>query len=132
MNLEKLLEIQDNRKKKEIELYKAVLNNVEQLIEYYGLNNKIACVFQVPSFMYGHPPINVEKTTEYIIGTLNHRGFIAIEIQPSIIYITWELTHALKKESLKKVQKEKHETTNLKQQIDEDLSTTLFNAKFKR
>ena len=95
------MKIQQSQKEREAQLYKVVLNAVENYIEINAKNGSVDCMYQVPQFIFGQPPVDIPKTIEYILGVLNHRGFIALQISYDVIYISWELTSILKYKNIK-------------------------------
>lgn len=125
MILEDLLKIQEEKKKKEIQLYKNILNDVENQIQIYATYNKIALIYKIPCLIFGYPSIDIPKTMEYIIGSLNHKGFIAIQLSPDSLYISWELAEILKNNILKEQKQSKEALERLKSKRELDMNDSI-------
>ena len=129
LTLDHLLKMQEEKKKQEIQLYKVVLTDVENQINIYAKNDKVAFLYQIPSFIFGYPIIDVPKTMEYIIGVLNHKGFIAIQVNPNVIYISWELTSVLRNKYIKDQKRIKNDLINVEAKRESELTETLVQNK---
>ena len=98
MSLPDILRIQEEKKQKEINLYKLIYERVHNKINRQAASNSVACLYQIPKIIYGFPLIDIPKTMEYIIKILTEKGFIAFPISHNTIYISWEISNVLKKE----------------------------------
>jgi hypothetical protein len=107
MSLEQIVKIQEDRKRREMELYDKVYDRVKERINNYAKHQSQACFWQVPNYVYGYPLLDVPKTMEYILANLNHEGFIAFQIDnyTDWIYISWELSAVKRKEMADKRRK---------------------------
>jgi len=80
MSFDKIIEIQEARMQRELQVYKEIFKKVEYKINMSVAMGSVACIFKVPNFVFGLPTIDVAKTMEYILRKLNHRGFLAAQV----------------------------------------------------
>ena len=124
MSLEDIVKIQEKRRQREIAVYKNVYERARHKINLYAKNGSAACFYKIPNFIFGYPLINIPKTKEYILGRLNHEGFIAIPVDdPETIYVSWELSTSKRKE----MKRESKISTEMAEK--DDLTNTLFKIK---
>jgi hypothetical protein len=137
MSLEQIVKIQEDRKRREMELYDKVYDRVKDRINNYAKHQSQACFWQVPNYVYGYPLLNVPKTMEYILANLNHEGFIAFQVDgyTDWIYISWELSAVKRKEMAerkrKKGRKSRISLEEEKEKRDDELIQALVSAKLK-
>ena len=135
MSLEQIVKIQQDRKKREMQLYEKVYDRVKDRINNYAKHQSQACYYQIPNYIYGYPMIDIPKTMEYVLANLNHEGFIAFQIDNyhDWIYISWELSAIKQKEmALNKRHKKKKSRVSLeeeKEKRDDELLQILTSAK---
>ncbi len=122
MSLLEIAKIQEARQKRELEVYKNVFAKVQYKIYIYASNGSKACVYKVPSFIFGFPLIDVPKTIEYIVAKLNHQGFVAMQLDHENIYINWDLSAKHRKEIR---EKERSKVNLEEEEKKDDLTSTL-------
>ena len=91
MSLKSIIAIQEEKKKKEFEIFKTVYKRVEQYIIHNVSIGSQACIYTIPEFIWGYPLIDIPRTMNYLLYELNNKGFICYQIDPRNIYITWDL-----------------------------------------
>ncbi len=129
MSLYDIIEIQQRKKDKQIDLFEKIYEDVKTKIQYYVTMNQLTCNFKIPSFIFGFPLVNIPKTKEYLLLRLTKEGFIAFDVQnkDDEIFISWELSAVLKKQ-IKKETKQSAEN-ELKISRQDDLIQSLVSAK---
>lgn len=90
LRLDDIAKMKEAKKAKELEIYKSIYVMVENTIRVNVNAGNNSCYFKIPPFLVGYPTINMDKTSEYIIGLLNHNQFFAERLGPNTIYISWE------------------------------------------
>lgn len=135
MNLEDIVKIQEERRNREVNLFQDLYERASSKIKNYVSMGSQACVYQVPSFVFGYPLIDVPKATEYLLARLNHEGFIAFQVENSDkIYISWELS-ALERHKMAKRRKEKKSKISLKEEEEkrgDSLTKALISARLNK
>jgi hypothetical protein len=97
LSIDELQKIYHEKKKKELLRYKTIFKLTESHIMTEAVKGHFSCIYVIPSFIVGHALIDIPTTMEYIIGLLNHKGFVAIKINENTIYISWEVVCKKKK-----------------------------------
>ena len=120
MSLERIIEIQEERIKREKEMFYHIYDKIESKINNYASMQSIACYYTIPEYIFGYPLVNIPKTMEYIVAKLNKKGFIAIQTSPDTLYISWELS-TIKAQKLREKQKA---ATNSQISLEEDIEKT--------
>lgn len=110
MSLSKIVAIQEAKRQKDIDKFKKIYKMAESKINKYAEYGSKACLYQIPTYVYGYPLVDIPKTMEYLLARLNHKGFIAFEYvvegQPcDSIYISWDLA-SLKNQEMREDKKE--------------------------
>ena len=123
MSLESIIEIQEQKKIKEKELFKVIYDRAKNVILYNARIGSQACTYRVPKFIFGYPLIDIENTMDYISYKLTHKGFIVFPIDRETIYISWDLTK-YKKNEIKKKEKSKVSIGSDDDPDNEDTSNT--------
>ena len=131
LTLDELLKMQEHKKSIDIDTYKKVYKSVESVIRYEAELGNMACLFKVPEFMFGLPKIDIPKTTEYIIGLLNSKGFMAVQVQYDLVYISWETTKKLRIKKKEEMTTQKNIIEELNQERQQDLTSFLVASKLK-
>ena len=106
MSLEHIIKIEDDRHLRQNELYNKIYGLVTDKINKYVQLGAKTCFYKVPQFIFGYPLINIEKTMDFLLRKLNHKGFVAFQQDHQTIYISWEISKVLRSE-LKKERAEK-------------------------
>lgn len=129
MSLFDIIEIQQRKKNKEIDMFEKIYEDVKTKIQYYVTMNQLTCIFKIPSFIFGFPLVNISKTMEYILLRLTKEGFIAFKVQnkEDEVFISWEISSVLKKQ-IKKETKISVEN-EIKMSRQDDLIQSLISAK---
>ena len=113
MSLSAIINMQEEKLRRENEIFKTIFKRVEETIIYnVGIGAK-ACIYTIPDFIWGYPLFDVSRTMAYLLYKLNKRGFIPIQIDPINIYITWDLNVIKQKDN-------ERSKVNLNTNIDSD------------
>ncbi len=132
MSLYDIIEIQQSKKDRDIKLYKEIYDKVRMKINSHASFGALACVYKIPSLIFGYPFIKIPNVMEYLLLKLNHEGFIAISLPHSYseIFISWELTSVLKAKIKKEQEKNNPSViTSLENLRDDDLIRSLVKSK---
>lgn len=125
MSLLEIARIQEARKNRELEVYKNIFEKVQYKIYIFAANGSKACIYEIPSFIFGFPLIDIPKTMEYIIGRLNNQGFVAFQVSAQEIYINWDLSAQKRKE----LRQKERETSKISLSENDELTNTLVRLK---
>jgi hypothetical protein len=90
MSLNDILQIEKERILRERVVLKTVYERMRNRINNSVRVKSKECVYTIPEFIPGYPPINVIKTMEYLFNKLKTEGFIVIQISLTQLYITWD------------------------------------------
>jgi len=113
INLDRILQLQKEKKKKDLEYYKNIFKMVENKIMKAAEYNYMYTTFTVPAFIFGLPPIDIPRTLEYITGLLNRKGFITIPVSFDTVFISWDLVSEHEKEMKKKEKNYNNEVSEI-------------------
>lgn len=141
MSLNDLVRIQEERDRKEKNLYKIVYEKITTNINNIGLSGGVNCYYTIPPFIIGYPLINIPQTLEYVVQKLIKKGFYVLLVPGTVdtIFISWEISLQQKKRKNAEINK-KHKKLESKISfaIDEEINkrndnflTTLANTKLK-
>lgn len=142
MSLHDLVSIQEEREKRDRNLYRLVFSKVKNKINNYGSMGSTDCLFTVTEFIPGQPLINVGMTMDYILRKLNKEGFYTVIMPnpPNTIYISWEIgiknqkkiKDKKKKENKRKESKISFSLEEENKKRDSELTNLLINKKLNR
>jgi hypothetical protein len=96
LNIDKLTQIQLDKQKANEAIYNTIYNRCKKQIEFIASNSiDTQCTFEIPTFILGYPPINLNETMKYLLTTLNQQVY-AQKIDNKTIYISWNLDNIKK------------------------------------
>ena len=106
LSVVELREKDSQRRKKNHECYKDILNDVYVKIKKRNEQHFQNLVYNVPPFKIGWPPINVENAIKYCIMKLNKGGFVVYPYKyMNTLYIDWSITLKTIKDGYKRKHK---------------------------
>ena len=88
--MDKILNLQKERRKRRKETLKKLLLNVQKRIEYYASSNHFDCLYQLPVVTPGLPIYDNIEALEYIKKHLIDEGFKVLISEYNILYISWK------------------------------------------
>lgn len=104
-----VMDVQRKRLERESSLKDKIIKNIKDRIKNYATHGQMKCLFQVPSFIFGHPPYEVGEMTLYIVNKLDSEGFY-IEVYPNnSLLISWDVNDIRKRQKQKEKEKRKME-----------------------
>jgi hypothetical protein len=69
-----------------------IYDKIRARINNFASMDSVACYYEIPSYIFGYPLINVPRAMEYCLAKLNKNNFIAVQVSDNTIYISWELS----------------------------------------
>lgn len=90
MSLKDILQIEKERVQRErvvlVTIYDRMKNRINNSVKVKSKE----CIYTIPEFIPGYPLIDIVKTMNYLLTKLKKEGFIAIQLTPLDLYITWD------------------------------------------
>lgn len=90
MSLNSIMNIQKQRKLRRNQVFKDIYEKVKIRINHYTRFGQTNCTYNVPPIIYGLPHVNLSEIADYIEETLKDEGFVAMRVNKTSIYISWE------------------------------------------
>lgn len=87
-NIDRLIKLRDERKKKILTQYEKIYNMCLNKINTANNLNKTEVIYEIPDAMYGHTDYNIGDCVLYVNNKLNKMSLDTL-ILGSKIYITW-------------------------------------------
>jgi len=118
-DINKLHKIQDNRENKRNSFYQKILRKCYCRIDWVSRYHSFAtsCFYEIPEFVPGIPPHDMELCIKYIYNSLITNGFKVRYVSKNILYISWKKNELRKfktqpKENIKNSNSEKRMNMN--------------------
>ena len=80
----------ETKKLERTSTFAKLYQSCENRLLKHAKHHKMRTVFEVPEFMLGVPPFNLNDAIEYMIGRLKKNGFLVRYFFPRILYISWD------------------------------------------
>ena len=89
LNAKDLLHIQENKHKKNKEIYRQILKDIENKIKFQNEIGNTKAIVKIPYMKIGYPIYNITHAMMYVLNKLNKHGFSIGNIQENSILILW-------------------------------------------
>lgn len=90
INIDELYVERNKRRLVKYDIFDTVLKRCHAKIKYIAKKSDMcACLYQVPSILYGLPSYNLLECVYYVIRELVRDGFTVKFAEPDILFITW-------------------------------------------
>lgn len=90
MSLNEILQIERERILRERVVLTTVYDRMKNRINNTVRVKQKECIYTIPEFIVGYPLIDIPKTMDYLLTKLKKEGFIAMQLTPLDLYITWD------------------------------------------
>lgn len=80
---------QDAKFNLQISAYKKILEQIFIRIRHTADTNSDYLVYEIPPFMFGYPPINLEECNKFLSTNLHAKGFKTKKVNPQVLVISW-------------------------------------------
>lgn len=90
MSLNDILQIERERINRERVVITTIYDRMKNRVNNSVKVKAKECVYTIPEFIPGYPLVDVHKTMTYLLNKLVKEGFIAVQLTPLDIYITWD------------------------------------------
>jgi hypothetical protein len=90
MNVQEVLNIAKERKLKNKDSIKKIIDNIHKKIKFYANLNKESCEYQIPVIIDDRPLYNVDFITKQVFKTLDSEGFIVTAYSDGRLEIFWK------------------------------------------
>ena len=124
MSLSDIVNIQKKRNRRQKDLFKNIYEKIKIRINYYANYGKTNCQYEIPFVIYGYPLLNRELLSNQLEKKLKEEGFIVVNMDNGILWISWEET-VIKFYKKKKKTKEKTVVENIEDERDEELMNAI-------
>ena len=94
--LQRVLQQQECRQRREKQTYQKILDNVNKKIEYQSNQKNTYCLYDVPNFIVGIPSFDRDKAYEFVLNSLKEIGFFVQGVMNYTIFISWEKSHVVR------------------------------------
>jgi hypothetical protein len=105
-----VIKIQENRSKRDEAVKQKILTMINDKIINYTKYNYTNCIFNIPNFIIGYLPYNIDYMCNFLIKQLSKEGLYIIKLNSENIYISWNINDLHKQTPINKTKKE---TSNL-------------------
>jgi len=105
-----VIKIQENRSKRDEAVKQKILTMINDKIINYTKYNYTNCIFNIPNFIIGYLPYNIDYMCNFLIKQLSKEGLYIIKLNSENIYISWNINDLHKQTPNNKTKKE---TSNL-------------------
>ncbi len=105
-----VIKIQENRSKRDAAVKQKILTMINDKIINYTKYNYTNCIFNIPNFIIGYLPYNIDYMCNFLIKQLSKEGLYIIKLNSENIYISWNINDLHKQTPINKTKKE---TSNL-------------------
>lgn len=68
-----------------------IYDTCQQLVIRHAKQERLRTVFEVPEFILGIPPFNLNDAITYVIDRLKKNGFMVSYFFPKLLYISWDV-----------------------------------------
>lgn len=118
----KLLDIDEQRIQRERVVLNTVWDRLVRRIELNMQHKNHNCMFEIPTFIMGCPPINVERTMRYLLDKIQKEGLYALQVTNTKIFVLWSLD-ALRKSDTAEIAEDNQKMARFREDIrkEEDL-----------
>jgi hypothetical protein len=89
INIRKIQEIENARKKVKKEIYKKIFDQFSRKIQVCVDTYQKQTFLEVPSFVLGYPSYDIEKAAEYLKRQLVLSGFRVTLVSPIVFNVSW-------------------------------------------
>jgi len=89
--VENVLSIQKKRGERMDKLKEKILQMVKERIQNYANFSQTNCIYEIPTFLFGYSPYNLQDMNKYISKKLKNEGFYIQKINEQFIYISWNI-----------------------------------------
>ena len=129
MSLNSIMNIQKQRKLRRNQVFKDIFEKVKIRINHYTRFGQTNCTYTVPPIIYGLPHINLAEIADYIERKLKEEGFMAVRMNATNIYISWEETviaeQRRRNKEKQKMKKKEKELLKLEDDRNKDLLNSI-------
>jgi hypothetical protein len=89
MNVQDIINISKERKRKDKDSIKKILDNIHKKIKFYANLNKESCTYQIPPIINEKPVYNIDSITKEIFKVLDSEGFVVTAYSDGNLDIFW-------------------------------------------
>ena len=102
LNITDLYDSINNKNLKRFKKFDDILLKIHQWIKYHAELEQTYCIYNIPEFIFGTPPYNINDLKKYLIKTLETNGFKVLYFHPNTILISWGQAKKLQNNNDKK------------------------------
>ena len=88
-NVNSIVKIKKHKNERKKEIIKQIMKKIKKKIEFYAVQDKEYCTFEIPNIMFGYPLYDANKLGMKICRILIKKGFKANLISHGVIFIDW-------------------------------------------
>ena len=88
-NVNSIVKIKKHKNERKKEIIKQIMKKIKKKIEFYAVQDKEYCTFEIPNIMFGFPSYDANVLGTKICRILIKKGFKANLISHGVIFIDW-------------------------------------------
>lgn len=89
LNIKELKQMHKNYKDADETIFLVIFNRCKELIKLNSKLGQSSCVFDVPTYIFGYPPFDLEVCMEFLLKKLTSQ-IIATRMTNISIYCSWK------------------------------------------
>jgi len=84
------------KKKIKFDFFDSIFNLIIEKIKIFADNSETCCIYEIPTFMFGHPNYSMDEISSYLINKftiyINNNDLKEVKFyNPNLLYIEWSL-----------------------------------------
>ena len=88
-NVNSIVKIKKHKDERKKQIIKQIMKKIRKKIEFYAVQDKEFCTFEIPNIMFGFPLYDSNKIALKLCKILVKKGFKTNIISSGIIFIDW-------------------------------------------
>ena len=91
VNVKDLNRMIDSKKLERNAVFNRVYDMCQQRVISYAKKDALRTTFEMPEFILGTPPFNLNDALTHVIDRLKNNGFLVLYFFPKLLYISWDV-----------------------------------------
>lgn len=91
VNVKDLNRMIDSKKLERNAVFNRVYDMCQQRVISFAKKDALRTMFEMPEFILGVPPFNLNDALTYVIDRLKNNGFLVLYFFPKLLYISWDV-----------------------------------------
>lgn len=91
VNVRELNRMIESKRHERNAAYIRIYDNCQQVVIRHAKQERLRTVFEVPEFILGIPPFNLNEAITFVMERLKKNGFLVSYFFPKLLYISWDV-----------------------------------------